>query len=350
MLRLRWVAIALGLGLLLPGPALAGLYNTVEPPTGPSPTPDGVEVLPFSYFRQDVLPDLLQIAVEQPESAPRRRYLDRRDELQRKARAGRLSAEDTVNLSECLIRLRQPDKAIELLFPASRQERSNFMLLANLGTAYQLTGELRRAEDYLEHARDSVLKEWPGLSAERLAWFARAERFHHQLVRLRNREALRAGGGRLPPPETVDDLFGVTFVGDDGTYVAGRIAAAELEKLPPDAVAVVQQLLIWLPDDHRLYWLLGELYNARGDLAAAANVFQDLQWSRRFDAPALREHRQVVLEALAAQKPAGGGLPDDLRLVVVGVVVGLLILVLGYWQVRELFRRQPRTGATPEGS
>src|SRR5207244_12073881 len=59
------------------------------------------------------------------------------------------------------------------------------------------------------------------------------------------------------------------FVGDREKYEAGSIARAEKAKLPPDAVEIVEQLLIWLPHDDRLFWLLGELLNARGEYVTA---------------------------------------------------------------------------------
>ena len=50
-------------------------------------------------------------------------------------------------------------------------------------------------------------------------------------------------------------------------------------------LGVVQQLVVWLPDDLRLYWLLGEVYNAQGSetdkenrsgIRAAYQIFKDL--------------------------------------------------------------------------
>jgi hypothetical protein len=90
-------------------------------------------------------------------------------------------------------------------------------------------------------------------------------------------------------------------VGDSGRYEAGKIAASERAKLPPDAVAIVQQLLIWLPDDTLLYWQYGELLNANGDVTSAAQVFDDCAWRRRLDSAELKQHRQIVTEAAQAK-------------------------------------------------
>src|SRR5205823_3935266 len=91
-------------------------------------------------------------------------------------------------------------------------------------------------------------------------WFKQAERYQLTLLRLRMREGFgRRAGGRPVPATDVDALFGVRFIGPSGEYEAGKIADAERSKLPADAVAIVQQLLLWFPDDTRLLWLLGEL-------------------------------------------------------------------------------------------
>jgi len=141
----------------------------------------------------------------------------------------------------------------------------------------------------------------------------------------------------------VDELFPVKFIGPSGQYEAGKFAEAEKSKLPADAVAVVQQLLLWAPEDTRLYWLLGELYNARGDLTSADAIFEECVWSRRYNAEPLREHRLIVKEAIKAQAPPPPPPPEDwkpstAKLVIVGVVAGLALLALAYYQARELFR------------
>ena len=86
--------------------------------------------------------------------------------------------------------------------------------------------------------------------------------------------------------DTLDDLFGETsaplkYVGDDGAYQAGKLAAAEAKKLPDNALPQLQQLVLWFPDDNRLYWQMGELYNAKGNEQAASRIMEDCVWSRR---------------------------------------------------------------------
>src|SRR5205085_1532510 len=97
----------------------------------------------------------------------------------------------------------------------------------------------------------------------------------------------QADAGRRPDPETEDvfPLFPVPernkphtpvrFVNDAGQYEPGKLAALEKAKLPPDAVAITQQMLLWFPSDTRLYWLLGELYASENRLEEAQKIMDE---------------------------------------------------------------------------
>jgi tetratricopeptide (TPR) repeat protein len=352
--------LALGAGLLTP-PCFAGVYNPAEPLIGPAASSEGIKPLPFSQFRSQ-LNELLQIGIEKPSSAIRDHYIKRRQEL-----AGRrdLNIDEQVQLSAYLIRLRQYDDAVSLLTPIAAVERRNFMVFANLATAQQLLGRLDRARDYLDRAADIWPAELPGLSKAQLDWYRRAERCQRNLVMSRMRETVQPPGSNKAV--ALDDVFRpkdgpVQFVGESGRYEPGKLAARERAKLPADAVAIVQQLLLRMPEDTRLYWLLGELYNADGDLDSASKAFEDCVWSRRFDAPELRQHIQLVQEARpksealaledttntptpAATPTNPGWLPDTRKLIIVGLFVGGVIVLLGYFQVRELRRRRKSTSS-----
>jgi tetratricopeptide (TPR) repeat protein len=331
---------------------------------GPVVAEGGTKALGFSQF-EDNLSTLIGIGVEQPlgskqsDSPKRKHYLARRDELLALARTGRITVQERVNLSAYLIRLRQYEAAVQVLQPVAAQERQNFMLFANLATAHQLLGGLERAVAYLQQVKDLWPKAWPGLTKEQLDWLRTAEKYHLELVKLRYREASPAG--RASVREKLDDLFrekgSVRFVAESGRYEAGKLAAAERAKLPADALAVVQQLVLWLPDDTRLYWLLGELYNANGDIEASAKIFDDCIGNvRRFSASDLRAHRVVVQEAKpgnplleVAAAPAENAptpgllpswLPDSRQLVAVGGIAAVVIVLLGYFQIREMRRRR----------
>jgi tetratricopeptide (TPR) repeat protein len=322
----------------------AGLYHPAEPLLGPQVTKQGVQPLPFRLFHGDAIEDLTNIGV--PQSKLREKYLERRDELQAKARRGRLSEQDAVNLSAYLIRLRQYQEAIDVLTPLATRDCRNYMVFANLATAEQLTGQLPRAFAHLQQAMDIWPRRWPGLNPEQLDWFAQVEKYHLRLLRLRAREGKSQA-------ESVDALFGkdgnpVRFVGESGQFEPSQLAAAEKEKLPTDAVAILQQLLVWLPDDTRLYWQLGELYNANGDLESAYKVFDDCIWKYRFETPELKAHRQMLAEALESQSPvqatgAQSWLPETRKIILWGGVFGLIVAALAYLQIRE-FRRRRKLG------
>jgi tetratricopeptide (TPR) repeat protein len=284
--------------------------------------------------------------------------------LQAKALMGRITLQERVDWSAYLIRLRKYDEAVQVLDSAATQERQNFMLFANLATAHQLAGRLDRALAYLQQVKLLWPASWTGLTKQQLDWFRTAEQYHLELVKLRYRELAGRPTGKTAAHETLDDLFHVRFVGESGQYEAGKLAERERAKLPADALAVVQQLSIWLPDDTRLYWLLGELYNAKGDIEAAAKIFDDCVGNaRRFSAADLRAHRLIVQEAkpkvanslldVAADRgsapqhappreSAASWLPDRRQLVAVGSLAALAVAIFGYFQIREMRRRRRR--------
>jgi tetratricopeptide (TPR) repeat protein len=340
-------------------PLQAGLYLPAVPTQGPEISPQGVKPLPFSLLRRDVLEDLLRIGNPQPpESTVRRQFLKGRDELQAKQRRGPLSQEDQMNLSGYLIRLRQFQEAIDLLTPVATRECRNFMVFANLATAEQQAGHLERAISHLEQAQDVWPSQWPDMTPEQLRWFQQVERYQLRLLRQRWAET-RLG----KPPAGMDTLFTkdeqpIRYIGDSGHFEAGKIAPAERDKLPADALAILQQLLIWLPDDARLYWQMGELLNAMGDVSSAAIVFDDCVWRRRLDDPELRQHRQIVAEAAQAMSqesvmedvdgssgstPSNDWLPDRNKLWTVGSIFAIIAVVMIYFQFREFRRRRGPT-------
>jgi hypothetical protein len=357
MLGKGLLAILATTGAFTSGRATAGVYDSAEFRAGVQGVPADGKASPFAAFR-DRLTELFTVGIPQPESPSRIQYLRRARELAAAAASGRTSVPDLIDidLGAVYIRLGQVGEAIDVLTRASARDRRNPFVYANLGTADQLEGRWARAIDALQQAKDSWPQDWPGLTPAQLKWFRRAEEYHLKLVRLRSRESLSRPTGSMKTTDAVDDLFGVHFVGENGRYLAGRISAEELKKLPSDAIAIVQQLLIWLPGDSRLYWLLGELLNAHGDVGSAATVFDECLWTRRYDSPLLREHRQIVEQAKASQAPILGSLepsaPEppagwqfDRRLIVVGSAAGVLLIgLLGYLQLRE-FRKQRNSRA-----
>jgi len=243
----------------------------------------------FDNFRIR-LSDLRGIAVNSPQpSSLRLKYLAKRDEL----RAGfrRLSAPELDVLGACDYRLYEVDGALSAWLEASRRDRGNFAAYSNLALLKLATGDLREARLRDADARTVQTRVLPGMNKEQSDWYLKVEGHLRHLIRGRFDES---GKGIAPDQLIPEDLFGVQFVGDDGGYHAGQIAAAEKKKLPDDAIAIVQQLLFWLPYDARLQWLLAELYNAEGDPGSALTLLNECVEAMRFHPTLLREHQRAL--------------------------------------------------------
>jgi hypothetical protein len=280
-MRLAVASVAL-VGLMALGvPARAGLYYSGET----------VAELP-SQWRGFLLDQrtLRQIAVKPAGSAPatpaRLRYEEAAEKLARLAKERALTADEAADLGALYVRLGDAGRAVEVLRPAQHEHPEHFRLAANLGTAWQLEGDLEQAAALLRTA----VKLAPGK-------YQKAEELQLKLVRLRARQGRDA--------QDLDDLFGVRFVGAEGKYEPGKLAAEQRKALPGDAAAQVQQLALWLPSDARLLWLLGELAAAHGDVATAAAIMDGCVTEFGLRAPELRLHRQAM-RAAADERGRGG--------------------------------------------
>jgi hypothetical protein len=206
--------------LALAGPVHAGLHYSGE----------AINALPAKW--RGFLTDhrtLRMLAAPKSSSLVAETYAEALNKLEGAARTRRLTADETADLGAILVRLGKPEKAVELLRPAAREHPRHFRLAANLGTAWQLSGDLEQAELALT---DAVELAPADLRA--------AEAAHRKLVQLRRKE----GKG---PADAPDALF---------------------EKAP-DA-AIVQRLALWLPADGRLLWQLATIAHAAGDIRTAA--------------------------------------------------------------------------------
>lgn len=355
-----WV-IALSIGLVIPESVPAGLYNPAEPGEGKL-NPD------FKIFRNTLFTLRLIRADKAPDDPLLMRYMMMQQSAPRVIPADWTLAQ-RISLSAYLIRREKYQEAIELLKPLSRKERDNFLVQSNLSTAYHLLGqEPRQAYDYLDQALSSWPTKWDGIDKtmkdllEQAGWdqtkfrnFREAETYQLKLLKLRLLEKAKPAG----KDETPDDLFGVKFVGDSGSYEAGKLAEKEKAKLPARALAIVQQLLVWAPHDPRLYWLLGEVYNARGEVATALQIFEELAgFNGTYRPPMLANHLNVLRAAPKQQEtdvnqetgskpPAPADVTTrpafDTRTFLVGIVVGIAVSIFAYWQLREVRRRRQST-------
>jgi hypothetical protein len=250
--------------LLFAAPARAGLYYSGEQ----------YAELP-SRLRGFLIDHraLRAAGVERPGDVPvsplREDYLAAAERLEKLSKSRALSTDETADLGAVYLRLGKPDRAVGVLAPAARRNPEHFHLAANLGTAFQLAGDLDRAAEQLAEAvRLAPAK-------ERLY-----EEYHLKLVQLRRKE----GRGST----ALDDLFGVAYSGEPG-----KMNDAERKKLPANVVALVEQLALWLPADGRLLWQLGELANAHGDVSTAAAILEGCVTEFALGAPELRKRRQL---------------------------------------------------------
>jgi hypothetical protein len=381
MLLLSWVILLLG-----GAPSFAGLYNTSEPGEEKKSDPGIDSGDWFRFVFRTTLLQLRTIGMATPplDNPLRKRYV-LEAELAARLRPDTLTSEQKLNLSAVLIRRRKYDEAIDLLKPLERTEPKNFLTQSNLATAYQLAGQESRAIATLEQ----TLSIWPPQMSkveeplhaflQSIGWhegafdfYRNAEKHQLKLLKLRAREGTSRPGSKADF-DAVDALFDdgkspshpVKFVGPSGKYEPGALALVEKAKLPKDAIDIVQQLLIWLPEDTRLYWLLGELYNAQGgakNIQSARMIFEELAGFNGLGvrAPLLAEHRKDLLNFKSPdlQQPTTYDLDRkldqeekkgqeqapriDWQPLGIGFGAGVLVALFGMLQIREIARRRRR--------
>ncbi|MCE9532503.1 MAG: DUF3299 domain-containing protein [Planctomycetes bacterium] len=197
-----------------------------------------------------------------PPTLLREQYQEAAAKLVALSKQRALTADEAADLGALHVRLGEPVKAVEVLRAAQRKFPEHFHVVANLGTAWQVQGNLEEAARVL---RDAVALA-PAVNKP-------FEEAHLKLVQSRQKD--RTG---------LDDVFGVRYT-------------AERTKLPANAAAIVQQLALWLPADGRLLWQLGEIANAHGDVRTAANILDGCVGEFAMGAAELRQHRKFFREA-----------------------------------------------------
>jgi tetratricopeptide (TPR) repeat protein len=319
-MRGAWIiAAALVVGGAGAGPARAGVYftsGTVVRQFANPDEPDAQELWPwpgpFALFQQDLAGYRSAAAIT--ESPLGKHYRRQVKELETDEARGTLSSEDRINLGAYYLRLGMNDKAVRLLEPKARE--GNFLLLANLATAHQLSGALDLAVRYQEQALAAWPSVYAGWDKGMLNFYRKAEQYHLKLLTLRQEEAARNAGRTGPLP--FDNLFPrVRFVGPGAKFEVGGISPAQWGEVPPDATSLVMQMLLWTPFDDGLLWQLGELLNASGDVSGAAAVMKMVvekppdpknpQWAVNVP-DELRRHYQAVSAAAAARDKVMQGL------------------------------------------
>jgi len=282
----------------------------------------------------------------------------------------KLSADELTGLSADLIRMGRDAEAIGILAPKSRDRSPDYRHIANLVFAHANNGDWQAAYD----RQDSLLLDVDpptnvtGLTKDQLAWLLRLDREGiRRWLQIRRVIANKPTPEQAPGEDTqVYPLFEdaqkqpVKFVNDKGIYEPGKLAAAERAKLPPDAIAIVQQLALWSPGDSMLLWLLAELYAADGRLVDAADAFDQCTARALTKPKSLMEHRAAVRAAVERlPKPAPIELPTLVeppmqppqekglfavvsreQFIVVISLFGLVVGLLAALQVRAILRRR----------
>jgi hypothetical protein len=377
------ILLAIGLGIVSASTARAGIYN-------PGASDDEVALYPeFIRSRngkdfRDVILTLQSISVPVPQvdNAIRRRYIFQEELLKKYPPTALKTVEDRLQASAVLIRRRKFDEAQQLLRPVAMQqsELDNIPLQSNFVTALHLSGNLQAAIDTL----GPVVRKWKQTPWEdvsdqrrqflqRIGWdqglyenYSNCDAAYLRLLKLRLREQLakKSDKGLQPADALFEDDSRpprpIRFAGENGEYTAGRSP----DKVPARALAIVQQLILWLPDDLRVYWLLGDVYNSqesdtgkenRAGIVAAHHIFGFLskiepvsdeakeQLKRRvaaLDIAVARFAREDESELTKQLKTTDDGIPVDWRTVGVSFGAGFLLALGVVWQVREIQRRR----------
>ncbi|HKB39786.1 MAG TPA: hypothetical protein VKD72_25340 [Gemmataceae bacterium] len=343
-MRTRWLLVAALLGVSAASPARAGVYFPAEPTPWPLPTNP-------KHF-QLLLGERQNVASLDPQvkKSPLRLRVEKMiKELEAKRQSGKLTVEESLNLSGCYLlqprteqqRSRLPD-AVKVLEEAKRQEPNNFMIQANLAAAYQQMDNY----DLAPRLQYSVVvpRKHKDFTPEQLRWYRRAEEYYRDLLNARAAEP-PPRGGNVP----LDGLFPrVKELAAPGRFQAGQIAPEIARELPPDALPLVQQLLLWMPNDSRLLWLYAELLNSRGDkdsMTIAEQILSQLVYTG-FSSEVMKEHRTALREALVPEETPWS---PDWRSVLVGLGTGVLVgvlLVLQFLQFRRWWSRpKPKPAA-----
>jgi tetratricopeptide (TPR) repeat protein len=368
MHALRLGVAVLMFGLAVGQEARAGIYNLDEPKS------DGALYPPYREKGNPLLPKWVQIwrgdlagvddalnqpppeGKDQPKTPPKKESLLRlafkkqAAELKQREQDGKLSPTELVSLSGCLLRLGRWQDAMKVLEERLRtipeEEPARFLLLLNLATAYWQNEDLRlRAIDKQTEALKAWPDRWRGWDRATWEWYRWAEKYNLELMRLRHREA----GG---PAGTLDALFPkVRFTGPAGKYEVGSIALEQWNELPRDAEQLVIQLMLWQPRDNRLYWLYGELLNARGEVQGAYDVLDSIVRTGQNAWPELSRHRSLLREAQKPSEQENVLVPPPIateyptmpawRALTIGFLVGVVVAVLSVFQLREWRRRAP---------
>ncbi|MBY0458921.1 MAG: tetratricopeptide repeat protein [Gemmataceae bacterium] len=324
----------------------ASLHHPDEPMAVPVTSAGEPEALPFDEFsrRRAVLTNMLNpnralVNPDNPsEKSERGRAFDRIEKAQKNAKR---TPEQSAALAADLIRVGKAGEAAGVF-----QRRDGFLVNVTLAHAFAAQADWRQASNYLAIANDPEdsppPKALPGVTPAQLAWQLKLNR--GPLKTLFDTRRAAVGRKESPEDERPDPIFPVDWT---ATGPDGLISPAEKAKLPPDALAVAQQLLLWFPADPRLYWLLAEVFAARGEFAEAQKILDECAWSMTYsNRKLLMQHRESITKAArdaAAKVNTDDPAPPDVpfTLGAVWVYFGVVGVIALFALVRALTKPSP---------
>lgn len=223
-----------------------------------------------------------------PPSSFRQELTAAAERLQSKGAKNPRTPDEAADLGAILIRLGKIDAALSSMREVAAAHPQHFALQANLGTAWEYAGNLEQAAEHLRQAVKLAPEQNKAV-----------EQLHLRLVRWRMQQSQSPAG--------LDKLFDVNFTDQNGKHLLGKLSPQELEKLPPNAIALVQQLALWFPSDGKLIWQLAELTAVHGDLTTAGSLLDICVGEFGLSDPELRKSRQAIQTALKTrgQTPIG---------------------------------------------
>jgi len=275
---------------LVGGSVQAGVYNLDDP------MPQHLPPLPYMHNQVQLVLGPLRKAALPPIANQPSPYEVQAAALEQKEPAD-LTTIDRVNLGACYLRMNRPNDALRVLREA---DQNNFLVKANLAATYQALNELGQAAAYEGQALAAWPSIQPGWNSVELGWYRRVEGFYLKLLQFRLAERdLNEREYNQPnrPWDKMDLLFEKPH-GGGGDYEARELPWKLWGDLPPDAYAIVSQLLVWFPNDDRLYWQLGEIMNSIGLTPEAVKVFDDLSNKNLNGVREFKEHRRTLKESV----------------------------------------------------
>jgi hypothetical protein len=314
MISRRFVFLAALVLLIAPRPAVSGIYSPNEPFCFEFDENGVAQPMQFANGFELAYKTLRNIATDTSKSVggpsnPDRRAVEARVATRLQVGLDKLGAEELAGLSADLLRLSHPDRVLTMLQPLARDpRRGDFFVMAHLAKAHQNRGtELREAFEQQQLALRGIgfPTKFGRFTRAQLQWLKKVEtEYAMPLLASRIDETDRSRPKQGDLTETPDPLFPpspprrnanpLKYVGDSGAYEMGSLAEVEKAKLPPDALAVMQQLVLWNPSDTRLYWQLGELYNALGEPETALKILDDCTFNMGYSNPNLLDHRRIL--------------------------------------------------------